>query len=196
MESSKLSVKFYLDESSAKPNLADIVPLFHSWIQLHLIQDHVLIDVADYAHVADGPGVALIAHEANIYLDNFDGRTGLTYQRKTPLDGSFGQRLAAVFRAALEACHLLETNPSVPGIKFRTNEVDFKINDRFYAPNTPQTLGTVKPQIEKFAKELLGGTVTLEHRDDPKRLFELFIRTTNSSDIGTLLTRLETLQPA
>ena len=59
-----------------------------------------------------------------------------------------------------------------------------------------RTLEAVKPQVEKFAKDLLGGTVTLEHRGDAKRLFELLIRTTSGSDIGTLLTRLESLQPA
>src|SRR5437763_15315366 len=127
MESSKLSIKFYLDDSSAKIKLADVVPVFHSWIQLHLIPDHLLIDVADYAHVPDGPGVVLVAHEANIYLDSFDGRPGLTYQRKQPLNGSFADRLRFAFRSALEACQLLETNAALPGIKFRTNEADFKI---------------------------------------------------------------------
>jgi hypothetical protein len=81
MESSKLSVKFYVEESS-QLKLADIVPVFHSWIQFHSIPDHLLIDVADYAHVPDGPGIVLVSHEANFYLDRFDSRLGLTYTRK------------------------------------------------------------------------------------------------------------------
>src|SRR5436190_21718276 len=104
MDSPKLSLKFYLDDLSAKIRLADVVPVFHSWIQLHLIPDHLLIDVADYAHVIDGPGVVLVAHEANFYLDEFDGPQGLTYTRKMPIDGSFADRLATVFNAARQAC--------------------------------------------------------------------------------------------
>jgi hypothetical protein len=196
MDSSKLSVKFYLDESSAKLNLADVVPMFHSWIQLHLIPDHLLIDVADYAHVSDGPGIALISHEANFYLDRFDGREGFTYQRKQPLPGSFADRVRYVFRAALEACQLLETNTALPGIKFRTDEADFKINDRLYAPNTPESFAAVRPDLEKVARGVFGDNVTLEHRGDAKRLFEVDIRTQSKSDIATLLGRLDASQPA
>src|SRR4051812_17957243 len=116
MESSKLSIKFYLDDAS-RVKLAEVVPVFHSWIQLHLIPDHQLIDVADYAHVEDGPGVVLVSHEANYYLDEFDGRQGLTYSRKAPIAGSFADRLREVFSAALQACALLESNSTAPGIK-------------------------------------------------------------------------------
>jgi hypothetical protein len=196
MDSSKLSIKFYLNDSSAKIHLADVVPVFHSWIQLHLIPDHQLIDVADYAHVIDGPGVVLVAHEANIYLDRLDGRLGLTYQRKQPVAGSFADRLRYVFRAGLESCLLLETNASLPGIKFRTNEADFKINDRLFAPNSPETFAKVKPELEKIARGLFGGDAKLEHRGDEKRLFEVAIRGSASTDIASLLANLESSQPA
>jgi len=194
MESSKLSFKFYLDESSAKVNLADVVPIFHSWIQLHLIPDHLLIDVADYAHVPDGPGVVLVAHEANFYLDRFDGRQGFTYVRKQPIDGSFADRLRLVFRSALEACQLLETNPSLPGIKFRANEADFRINDRFFAPNTAATFASVKPELEKFVRGIYGSSVTLEHRGNEKQLFDVALRAAGKFDAATLLSKLESPQ--
>src|SRR5205814_2440254 len=125
--------------------LADVVPVFHSWIQLHLISDHLLIDVADYAHLPDGPGVVLVSHEANFYFDRFDGKPGFTYQRKQSLPGSFEDRLRFCFGAALQACNLLETNSSLPGIRLRTNEMELKINDRLLAPNTPETCAAVKP---------------------------------------------------
>ncbi len=191
MDSSKLSIKFHLDPSSPAIKTADIVPVFHSWIQLHRIPDHLLIDVADYAHLSDGPGVVLVSHEANIYLDRFDGKQGLTYTRKTPLDGTFSDRLRFVFRAALEACQLLEADGALPGVKFRVNEADFKINDRLFAPNTPETYATVKPELEKFAKALYGGSVTLEHRGDAKQLFEVAIRASGDVNLATLLGRLK-----
>ena len=55
MDSSKLYIKFHLDPSSPAIKTADIVPVFHSWIQLHRIPDHLLIDVADYAHLRMDP---------------------------------------------------------------------------------------------------------------------------------------------
>jgi hypothetical protein len=188
MESSKLSIKFYIDDTS-HVKLADVVPVFHSWIQLHLIPDHLLIDVADYAHVSDGPGVVLVAHEANFYMDRFDGRQGLTYTRKQPLDGSFTDRLRFVFRAALQACRLLETNQALLGIKFRTNEADLKINDRLQAPNTAQTFAALKPELEKFTRDIYGDGVKLEHRADEKRLFEVALRSSKQIDLATLVDR-------
>ena len=133
----------------------------------------------------------LVAHEANIYLDRFDGKQGLTYARKTPLDGSFSDRLRFVFRAALEACQLLEADSALPGVKFRVSEADFKINDRLLAPNTPETYASVKPDLEKFAKALYGGNVTLEHRGNAKQLFEVAIRAGGDINLAMLLGRLK-----
>ena len=65
MESSKFSVKFFVQDPSTIGEITDLVPLFHSWIQTHALADHLLIDVADYAHVHNGPGIVLVSEEAN-----------------------------------------------------------------------------------------------------------------------------------
>lgn len=189
---SKLSVKFYLDEaSSSKLRLADVVPVFHSWIQFHSIPNHQLIDVADYAHVPNGPGMLLVSHEANIYLDNFDQRLGLSYWRKQPLEGSFADRLRYVFQMALQCCAMLEENPALNGIKFIANLASFKINDRLFAPNTPETFAAVRPELERFAGELFGADAALENRGNPKQLFEVAIKTGSQGNISDLLARLD-----
>jgi hypothetical protein len=184
MDSSKLNIKFYADAPGLR--LADVVPIFHSWIQFHSIPDHLLIDVADYNHVPDGPGVVLVAHEANIYLDRFDGRLGLTYSRKAPLPGSFSDRLRFCFGAALQAAALLDGNSELGGIKFRTNEVNLKINDRLLAPNSPETFASVKPELEKFLRGFFSSDVALEHRGDSRRLFEVQIRASSAPAIYAL----------
>ena len=188
MESSKLSVKFYLQDES-KLKLADVVPVFHSWIQFHSIPNHLLIDVADYAHVPNGPGMLLVSHEANIHMDNFDGRFGLSYWRKQTLEGSFADRLRAVLRTDLEACSLIESNESL-GLKFKTDEVSFRINDRLFAPNTPETFASIKADLEKVASELFGAAVMLERVGEPRQLFEVRIKSSIPSEITTLLSRL------
>ena len=188
MDSSKLNVKFYADAPGLR--LADVVPIFHSWIQFHSIPDHLLIDVADYNHVPDGPGVVLIAHEANIYLDRFDGRLGLTYSRKQPLPGSFADRLRFCFGAALQAAALLDGNSELGGIKFRTNEANLKINDRLLAPNSPETFASVKPELEKFVRGFFGPDVALEHRADSRRLFEVQVRIETAPDMQSIIGHL------
>ena len=41
-----------------------------------------MIDVANYAHVPKGPGVALIGHGTDYFIDEGEGRLGLLYNRK------------------------------------------------------------------------------------------------------------------
>ena len=86
MQPFKISVKFFVDDPSGI-DAHLFVPVFHSWIQQHAVAEHMLIDVADYEHVHNGPGTVLIAHEANFYLDKLDGFLGFTYSRKQPAPG-------------------------------------------------------------------------------------------------------------
>src|SRR5258706_13193320 len=80
MDSSKLAVKFFATDASAL-HAEVFVPIFHKWIQTRALPDHLLIDVADYKHVPAGPGTVLVAHEANLSIDQADNRLGLLYAR-------------------------------------------------------------------------------------------------------------------
>ena len=70
------SVKFYVEDdvghrprtSSSRCSLAGF--------RTHAVPDHLLIDVADYAHVPNGPGTVLVAHEANIHIDRTTAGSG------------------------------------------------------------------------------------------------------------------------
>ena len=68
--------------------------------------EELLIDVADYLHVHNGPGIMLIGHEADYSLDNRAGRLGLLYNRKEQLDGTTQEKLAQAARAALTAAQI------------------------------------------------------------------------------------------
>src|SRR5687768_13158360 len=78
-----------------------LVPIFHRWIQTQSLSDHMLVDVADYKHVVNGPGVVLVSHEANIHLDDTAGERGLLYVRKHPIPGGFAKRIGTVVGYAL-----------------------------------------------------------------------------------------------
>ncbi|SVD56545.1 uncharacterized protein METZ01_LOCUS409399, partial [marine metagenome] len=84
------------------------IPVFHKWIQNKTIPNHLLIDVADYSHIADGPGVMLIAHEGHISLDQEHKKPGMMYMRKTAISGSFQERFDKVFFMAVQGTKLLQ----------------------------------------------------------------------------------------
>jgi hypothetical protein len=188
MQAQKLCLKLFLKDP-AQLHGVKLVPIFQSWIQMHAVEDHLAIDVADYEHVPDGPGTVLVTHEANFSLDNGGGRPGLLYQRKQPLPGTFGERLAAVFRYTLQGAARLEENP---GLAFRTDEISFRIADRLLAPNTPETFASVKLELEAFLLKLLGPSAAfhLEHNPCPRTLFEVTIKSATSASVSDLLTRL------
>jgi len=199
MDSHKLIVKFFADASpdASPPAQHEFVPVFHSFIQAHAIPDHLLIDVADYQHVWHGPGILLAAHEGNFYSDQGEGRLGLMYQRKQPLPGMnhLRERLAHVFAAALRVCAKLEDEPAFAGrLKFRTDEVVLRFNDRLAAPNSPETYRLVEPEVRTFLEELYpGDEVHLEPRHAPLTLLEVRIKVSGSSPVKDLLERLEAL---
>src|SRR5262245_769608 len=78
MELQKLTVKFFVERPSTVP-LTDFIEIFHGWIQA---TDGVYHDVADYSHMQAGPGIVLVAADANLSIDETGGRRGLLYSQK------------------------------------------------------------------------------------------------------------------
>lgn len=191
MHAHKLAVKFFIEDPS-KVKLEEFVPVFHRWIQSRALEDHLLIDVGDYKHVHEGPGIVLVSHEANIYADLSDGRLGLLYVRKEPLPGTFAERLRAVFRYALRSAAMLEDEPSLKDhIRFRTDEFLFRIYDRLHAPNEPKTFERINADLDSFLRHLYETpTVEFVHRTDTEKLFEIEIRPPKVVPIHALMGRV------
>jgi len=148
MDLYKIGVKIFV----SNPKVADIhefIPVFHGWIQQQKIDEHQLIDVHDYSHVENGPGILLVAHEANFSMDQEGGRLGLFYYRKRELEGGLEANLKTVLDTALQACKLLEAEPKLNGIKFKTDEVLVIANDRLLAPNDAASRAKLEPVIAK-----------------------------------------------
>src|ERR1700726_1324446 len=101
-------------KTDAGLKVADAIPVFHRWIQKRDLPE-MLIDVADYSHVPEGPGVLLIAHEANYSLDYARDRLGLLYNRKAKEAGDAQAQLRQAYDAALNACQRLEKEPEFKG---------------------------------------------------------------------------------
>ena len=190
MELQKFGIKLFAVEP-ADVRLTEFIPVFHRWIQNRVVEG-LLIDVADYGHVVDGPGIVLVAHEGNYAMDETGGRLGLLYLRKQPLGGDLAGRLARAAEIALEACRELERAPELAGrLKFRTDEILVFANDRLVAPNTEETWKTFEPELGEFLSRLFpGAELELERERDPKERFTMTVKVKGMSDVGTLLARL------
>src|SRR3990172_1291334 len=189
MDLQKLNVKFFVADSNRVP-LETFIHIFNSWVQT---SDGEYYDIADYNHVHAGPGVLLIAHEANISMDNTGNRLGLLYNRKQPLSGSNQEKLHFVFKSALEFCRRIEEEPALQGkIKFGGNEFLFLINDRLLAPNSQATFRAVSPDLEKIAKALYAGAEFLmDHRNDAREIFAVKVKSLVHFEVLELLHNLQ-----
>jgi len=185
MDLQKLTVKFFTVPPESVP-LTDFIEIFHGWIQA---TDGIYHDVADYSHMKSGPGIVLVAQQANLHIDETGGRRGLLYCQKAPLSGSNQERLRTVLRTALENCRRLEREPALKGkIKFSGDEVLITVNDRLVARNSEETLQALKPDLEAAAAELFGpATVTLSHNEDPRQRFSVAIRTFEPFSVDRLI---------
>jgi hypothetical protein len=190
MDAFKIAIKLFAARDELDPGA--FVPVFHRWIQNQSLADHMLIDVADYAHVSAGPGTVLVCREANLSSDRAHNRLGLLYFRKLPMDGSFADRAKSVMRSTLHAAALLEADQSLFGhLSFTTGEWLFRIHDRLLAPNTTETFAMVQPHLESLTRHLYGQPAQLEFTPSPLTVFEVRVKSTQSPPLTTLLDRLK-----
>ena len=187
----KLIVRLHAAADTFGP--ADFVPVFHRWIQTAALPGHLLIDVADYAHVPDGPGTLLVSAEANVHMDRSDGRLGLTYVRKRPVAGAdtLEKAVHAVLADALTAAGLMERDPELAGqLTFATGEVIVRFNDRLLTPNTPAAADAVIPAVQQAAVRVFGDSATVTPAaTSPEQLLELRITTADAPALATLIER-------
>jgi len=181
-----INIKLFVENPEAV-KLADYATVFNTWIQKQRLEE-LLIDVADYLHVHNGPGIMLIGHEADYSLDNRAGRLGLLYNRKEQLDGTTQEKLAQAVRAVLTVAQILEKEN---GLKFNGQEVQIVINDRLLVPNTVETLAALESNLREFFNGLYSDAeYSLAQNADPRERFTVSVKTESSFDVDTLLKNL------
>jgi hypothetical protein len=189
MDATKLQVKIFAAPGTVPPPPEAFIPIFHNWIK-HRVLPELMIDVANYAHVPKGPGVVLIGHACDTFMDEGEGRLGLLHNRKRAALGP-GERLSDAFRRALHATMLLEKEPTLSDkLRFSPNEFSFRINDRLAAPNTDATFAALKPELDAFCARLFESPFELRRAGDAKSLFGVTILSPTPTTLATLLARL------
>lgn len=167
MDLQKLAVKFFIEQPDAIP-LTEFIDVFHGWIQA---TDGAYHDVADYSHMQAGPGIVLIANDANLSIDETENRRGLLYASKGKLDGSNQEKLRTVLRAALANCRKLEDEPALRGkLRFSRKELAVSVNDRAVAINSREAFEELKADLAPVTREFFGDAeVEFSRNDDPRR---------------------------
>lgn len=190
MEAHKLQLKIFVTADSARAVEVELfIPVFHRWIKEHVLGEP-LIDVANYAHVPEGPGVVLIGHGSDYFMDQGGGRLGLLHNRKRVAPAP-DERLNDLARRTLHAADLLEREAELGGkLRFATSELLFRINDRLAAPSTEETFASVRPELERLAERLFAGPFELTKQGGPKDLFTVRIASAVSPPVAALLERV------
>ena len=155
-EPQRVGVKVFVEDQEAFDR-ARMIEVFHRWIQ----EDRVpgtLVDVHDYTHVPNGPGVLLVAHEWHLRTDEAGGRIGLEYELKRDASGTLAERLREAIVSVLEAAAALgqDTAGDNP-VRFATREMVFRFTDRLAVPATEAAFEEVTGELEDLLADFYGG---------------------------------------
>ncbi len=189
LDSQKLTIKVFARQPI---DPKEAVEVFHRWIQQDAVPG-VLIAVADYSHIEDGPGVMLVGHEANYAIDRNGGQPGLVFtNRRGRLGETPRARIFEALKSTLNACVLFaeEVGASVDEL-FDMGEIIFGIRDRLAAPNSPLTFNQVKGELTEIICAVYGGGFELAQREcNQGSPFELSISVRDPATTEKLLSSM------
>lgn len=136
------------------------------------------VDLADYAHMAEGPGILIAGHQGNFVVDSARPGLGLFYGGKKDFEGSNDERIIEAFRRCLSLTKALVAEPTYPAeMKLKPEAWELFINDRLQFPNNTETDAALRPAIKAALTKLFGeGAFTIEQDTDPQRRYAFSIR--------------------
>ena len=191
MDFHKINVKFFAEKGS-DISLHAFIPVFHRWIQEDKLEGF-MVDVTEYTHVYQGPGVLIIAQEANYSVDEAEGKRGFMYAQKRVPEKSAVDHIKTAFRRALKAASDLENEKEFAGkLKFATGNFEVTINDRLAAPAGSASQAEIEKALKPFLDGLYGaGSYQLTGEKDVKKLAGFVVKVNSNPEASTLLTKLK-----
>lgn len=189
MDSQRFAAKLFTLPAAPVPT-HDFVLFFHRVIQGSLLEE-TTIDVADYSHVPDGPGVMLICHEAHYSMDRGGGRLGLRCATKRGATGDTAARIRRVLLKTLKLAALMEGHEIFGGrVRFDTQSALVSIEDRLVAPPTQETFDAFAPELAAVATRAWGAPPVLVRVGSAKEPFQVELSAPVAPAIQELLARL------
>jgi len=180
-----------LTDASPSLNLVPFLSLFARW---RADKNHPAgwVDLADYAHVPRGAGVALIGSRANFSFDLAGPAPGILYVARKGLAGVPAERFAAALKSCLELTQRLVTEPEFPReVHLRTDTFEISFPDRLETPNDMATDQALRPAVRQVLDRLFGtGCYALTSQADPSEALGYSVIATKAESLDTLLMRL------
>ena len=176
-------------------DLGPFIGLFHRWIQQQALPGLLMLDVADYQHVHEGPGVMLICHEGHFAMDQEGGRLGLLYTNKRLATGDPSQRFRTAIERTLIAARRLEQDPALEGgLTFAGDELLIKVDDHLFVQHEADAFESVRGELEPVLAGLGGGKApALQRIEDRGGGLVLSARLGASAGTAELLDRVRAL---
>ena len=190
MNPQRLALKLFTTRPIARADLHPFIGVFHGFIQRAAVPG-LLIDVADYAHVPDGPGVILIGHEVDYGIDLAGGRTGLLTTRKRAGDVGLAELFRDTLGKALAGARAIEADDAV-SVRFASDALEIAVPDRLAAPNTAGAFEWACKELQPIATAVFGAAARFENagESDPRRLLTLRL-SGDGADLAARIARLE-----
>ena len=187
----RISVKLFTTDPEAEVELHKYIRVFHEFIKEKKVEG-LLIDVADYSHVPEGPGIVLIGHDVDYSIDLTGGRAGLMTLAKRIEQGKLADLLDDAVRKCLIAVKAVQDDGST-GTSFSTAAIRVQLVDRLAAPNSDEGYAAFQSEFEALAARLFGDGATTERADadEPRRALGADLRAAKAEDLDNLLSRLE-----
>jgi hypothetical protein len=192
MHPKRVACKFFVHpDASAPVDLHPFIGLFHRFIQQAEVPG-VLIDVADYAHVPEGPGVLLVGHDVDYGLDLAGGRAGLLTTRKQLSGAGLAEALRSALAWGLRTVEAIERDGSA-GVRFDPSAVTVQVVDRLAGPNDAAAFSSLAERAAPVLAELYGEKheVSRAQAEDPRRCLALHAVSQETASAGELAGRLE-----
>ncbi len=192
----RLSVKFFFEELSI--DVEDFIPVFHRWIRENVVPNELLLDVADYKHIVDGPAILLVGHEADYVVDLTDAKPGLMYVRKRDAGVDLSEALGTTLSQALNGVKLTESDVELKGkLKLRTDAATIVLLDRLNYANAANGDGAdtaaaaAQTQLSNNLAAIFGDDATVTRvSNDPREPLTFELSAPSAPDVDSLLSQL------
>lgn len=195
MDFQHITIKLFAERADFE--LHELIPVFHQWIQRKELPDLLLIDVADYAHVPNGPGVMLIAHEGHVSFDMGAVQTdapspGVVYANKRLAQGSTKDRITHALRQAVGTASLLQNDKQLAGkATFDPSRLLIRFDDFLHVANDDQSFEAVKADVTAALESVYGdASISLTRHDNVRTGLTLEATITPAPSVAELASAL------
>jgi len=130
------------------------------------------VDLADYAHMKQGPAVMMAGKRDNFAVDTNEPGAGVLVQTRKDLEGSLEDRFREAFRRHLELAQRLTSEPEWPAaLSVRGGDWLIAVNDRLGFPNNDATDAALRGSVTAVLDGLFPDGYDLRRETNPQNRF-------------------------